>query len=64
MRSREETGSRLKLAEGLKEHILTDYGDELTYKVPWEIYKEEHAKRDMEIATNAVKIAEEFVEPK
>jgi len=29
---------------GLKEHILTDYGDELTYKVPWEIYEEEHAK--------------------
>ncbi|MCL0065719.1 HEPN domain-containing protein [Dehalococcoidia bacterium] len=49
---------------GLKEHILTDYGDELTYKVPWEIYKEEHAKRAMEIAADAVKIAERFVRPK
>lgn len=49
---------------GLKEHILTDYGDELTYKVPWEIYKEEHAKRTMEIATDAVRLAEKFVRPK
>jgi len=45
---------------GLKEHILMHYGDELTYKVPWEIYKEEHAKRAMEIAVDAVRIAEEF----
>lgn len=49
---------------GLKEHILTDYGDELTYKMPWEIYKEEHAKRTLEIAIDAVKIAKEFIEPK
>ncbi|MBT9164580.1 MAG: hypothetical protein DDT22_00431 [candidate division WS2 bacterium] len=49
---------------GLKEHILTDYGDELTYKVPWEIYREEHAKRAMEIATDAVRIAEKFIEQK
>jgi HEPN domain-containing protein len=46
---------------GLKEHILTEYGDELTYKVPWEIYEEGHAKRAMEIAADAVKITEEFV---
>lgn len=46
---------------GLKEHILTDYGDELAYKVPWEIYKEEHAKRAMEIAVDAVRIAEKFI---
>jgi len=55
-----------KLAEyakllGLKEHILTDYGDELTHKVPWEIYKEEHARRAMEIAADAVRIAEGFI---
>lgn len=48
----------------LKEHILTDYGDELTYKVPWEIYKEEHTKRAIEIASDAVKIAEEIVKAK
>lgn len=46
---------------GLKEHILVDYGDELTFKVPWEIYKEEHAKRAMEIASAAVGITEEFI---
>jgi hypothetical protein len=41
--------------------LKIDYGDELTYKVPWEIYKEEHAKRALEIAIDAVKIAAEFV---
>ena len=67
--AKEEAWGIEKLADhatilGLKEHILTDYGDELTYKSPWEIYKEEHAKRAMAIAGEAVNIAGAIVQPK
>jgi LmbE family N-acetylglucosaminyl deacetylase len=63
----EETDQIKRLADsarilGLKEHILVDYGDELSYQVPWEIYKEKHARRALEIATSAVQIAEIFIE--
>jgi HEPN domain-containing protein len=30
---------------GFEEHIRTDYGDELAYKTPWEIYSFEHAQK-------------------
>lgn len=46
---------------GLKEHILTDYGDELIYKTPWEIYDENRARKALEIAKKAFEIASSFV---
>jgi HEPN domain-containing protein len=65
--SHEETDQIRKLADharvlGLKEHVVVDYGDELMYQVPWEIYKEKHARRALEIATSAVRVAERFIE--
>lgn len=46
---------------GFKEHILTDYGDELTFTLPWEIYTQERAESALEIATGALAIAEAFL---
>jgi len=65
--TQEEMAGIEKLADwarilGLEEHIFTDYGDELTHKSPWEVYKEEHARRVLGIGTWAVKIAEGIVQ--
>jgi HEPN domain-containing protein len=45
---------------GFKEHILTDYGDELTFTVPWEIYTQERAEASLAVARTALAIAEIF----
>lgn len=42
---------------GFREHIMTDYGDELAYRTPWEIYDEERARRAFAIAREAYGIA-------
>jgi len=39
---------------GLKEHILTSYGDEVALKTPKEIYDEDKAKRALDIAKKAI----------
>jgi HEPN domain-containing protein len=46
---------------GFREHVMTDYGDELTYRTPWEIYNEERARRAIEIAREACGIAAALV---
>jgi HEPN domain-containing protein len=46
---------------GYKDHILTDYGDELTFTSPWELYTQEQAETALEIAREAMVIAEEFI---
>lgn len=33
------------LTLGLEEHFMTDYGDESTYTLPWELFDEESASR-------------------
>jgi HEPN domain-containing protein len=66
-----ERGAALKIEElarcasrlGFKEHILTDYGDELTFTSPWEIYSQEQAETALEIARESLGIAQEFVSP-
>ena len=40
------------LALGIEEHFMTDYGDESSYKLPWDIFDEESAK----LALNAAKL--------
>lgn len=47
---------------GLKEHILTSYGDEVALKTPREIYDEEKAKRALDIAKQAVGQARSLIE--
>jgi HEPN domain-containing protein len=46
---------------GFREHILTDYGDELTFTSPWEIYTQERAEVSLAVAQQALSIAEEFL---
>ncbi len=66
----EEAGGKLeRLAEcarllGLREHIMTDYGDELAYRTPWEIYDEGRAKRALALAKEASEIAAILVRSK
>jgi len=46
---------------GLREHIMTDYGDELAYRTPWEIYDEGRGKAALALATEAYDIAAHLV---
>lgn len=46
---------------GFGEHILTDYGDELTLTSPWEIYTRERAESALTIAKETLAFAEEIV---
>jgi len=46
---------------GFEEHIRTDYGDELAYKTPWEIYNAEHAERALAIAKESYSLANELI---
>jgi HEPN domain-containing protein len=41
---------------GFREHIMTDYGDELAYRTPWEIYEEGRARRAFAVAQEAYRI--------
>lgn len=49
---------------GLREHIMTDYGDELAYRTPWEIYDDERARRASALAKEAYDIAHRVVFPR
>ncbi len=42
---------------GFEEHLKTDYGDEDTYKSPWDIFKEDDAAEALETARKCVKTA-------
>jgi len=42
---------------GAEEHFMTDYGDEESYRVPWEIFKEEDAKEALAAAEKCLKVA-------
>ena len=47
---------------GVKEHILTSYGDEVALKTPREIYDQGKAKRALDMAQEALNIASRMVE--
>lgn len=36
------------LTLGLDEHFMTDYGDEATYTLPWELFDEESARNSLD----------------
>jgi len=46
---------------GFREHVMTDYGDELAYRTPWEIYDEGRARRAFALAQEACGIAALFL---
>ncbi len=43
-------------------HIKSDYGDEDSLKVPWELFGESDARRALGLAEEAVRLAREIVE--
>lgn len=47
---------------GLEEHFMTDYGDESTYKLPWDIFDEESAKLAIAAAQKCKTGAKEIIE--
>lgn len=47
---------------GFEEHIRTDYGDELAYRTPWEIYDSKHAENALLIAKDSYNLAKEIIE--
>ncbi len=42
---------------GFEEHLKTDYGDEDTYRSPWEIFNRDDAIESLDIAKKCVEIA-------
>lgn len=49
------------LALGHAEHFMTDYGDETTYTLPWEIFTGESAADALEKARRALSSAREII---
>lgn len=47
---------------GFEEHIRTDYGDELGYRTPWEIYNLTHAEKALSLAKDSFKLAAQIIE--
>ncbi len=45
------------LALGYAEHLMTDYGDEARYRLPWEIFTEDSAREALDAARRAVAAA-------
>lgn len=50
------------LTLGVEEHFMTDYGDETSYKLPWELFDRESAITAIESARRCKSAAEEVVE--
>jgi hypothetical protein len=46
---------------GVEEHFMTDYGDESSYKLPWDLFDEESAQSALEAARKCKAGAEEMV---
>ncbi len=49
------------LALGSAEHFLTDYGDEATYTLPWELFTRESAEGALTAAQRSVELAQEAI---
>jgi HEPN domain-containing protein len=47
---------------GFEEHLKTDYGDEDTYKSPWDIFNKDDAAEALKIARTCVSIANRVYE--
>lgn len=47
---------------GFEEHIRTDYGDELGYRTPWEIYHAGHAEKALLLAKDSFNLAAQLIE--
>ena len=47
---------------GVEEHFMTDYGDESSYRLPWEIFDEESAASALKTARNCKPLTEDIIE--
>lgn len=62
-----ETGDKIKeilpdfLTLGAEEHFMTDYGDESSYKLPWDIFDKESAKLALNAAKRCKSAAEDII---
>jgi HEPN domain-containing protein len=50
------------LALGSAEHFLTDYGDEVSYKLPWELFDKDAATAALEAARRSLDFARRIYE--
>lgn len=50
------------LTLGVEEHFMTDYGDETSYKLPWDLFDQEAATTALESARKCKAAAAEVVE--
>jgi HEPN domain-containing protein len=50
------------LALGTAEHFLTDYGDEATYTLPWDLFTKESAKEALATAQRSVQTSQQAIE--
>lgn len=46
---------------GVEEHFMTDYGDESSYRLPWDLFDEESAKLALKASRNCKDAAERVV---
>jgi HEPN domain-containing protein len=49
------------LALGTREHILTDYGDEDTFTLPWDLFTQESARDALQTARRCVQAVQELL---
>lgn len=49
------------LTLGIEEHFMTDYGDESSYKLPWEIFDQKSAKSALDSAKQCKSASEDIV---
>ena len=49
------------LTLGVEEHFMTDYGDESTYTLPWELFDEQSANKALRAAKKCQTLSEEIV---
>lgn len=47
---------------GYDEHIHSDYGEEATFRTPWELFDKEDAERSLDIAKRALQLAKEILQ--
>ena len=50
------------LTLGLEEHFMTDYGDESSYTLPWDMFTEESAKSAVQAARLCTSRSESIIE--
>jgi HEPN domain-containing protein len=47
---------------GVEEHFMTDYGDEPSHRLPWDIFDEDSASSALNSARSCLSIAQQIVE--